>query len=415
MFTPGRSWGRWFKGLFDEKPSTNVALTVCVLIRLHENNRNRRKMMTEKVRVGVVGTSWFTETFHILPLISHPHAEVVAVCGRREDYTQEIARKHNIRQAFTDYEAMIWHGNLDAVVISAPDDLHYPITMAALDASKHVVCEKPLAPDAAQARVMVEYAKNKGVVQMINYTYRWMPHYRRMKQLIEDGYTGKPFHSHFRFHFGYGRDDGYNWRFDPSRSNGILGDLGSHMIDMARWLVGEIEWVSANLVAHIQHLGADGGKMESANDTSLLQLGFTDGSQGSILASAVSHLADQGVEQGVEIFGQGGSLLGTSHYFSSAAIAPCLMGARSMEEHFTSLPLSESLLQDLDLTSEDWIFHLFQTQPVGDRLFIDAICEGRQVTPDFTDGLRVMEVIDAAFESDRTGRRVYIPKEEDRK
>ncbi len=120
--------------------------------------------MPEKVRVGVVGTSWFTETFHIVPLKSHPGAEVSAVCGRREDYTQEIARKHGIHQVFTDYEAMIWHGNLDAVVVSSPDDLHHPITMTALEAGKHVLCEKPLALNAAQANEMAECAEAKGLV-----------------------------------------------------------------------------------------------------------------------------------------------------------------------------------------------------------------------------------------------------------
>ncbi len=260
--------------------------------------------MPETIRVGVVGTSWFTETFHILPLKSHPGAEVAAVCGRREDYTQEIARKHAIPHAFIDYEAMIQHANLDAVVVSAPDDLHHSMSMTALEAGKHVLCEKPLALNAAQAREIVACAEDKGVVQMTNFSYRWMPNNQYMKQLVEQGYTGKPYHSHFRFHFGYGGGGDYAWRFDRQRSNGALGDMGSHMIDLARWLVGEIEWVSASLGIHIERQGPEGGTLDPANDTALLNLGFANGAQGSILASAASHLADRGVEQAVSIYGQ---------------------------------------------------------------------------------------------------------------
>ncbi len=365
--------------------------------------------MSKKIRVGVVGTSWFTETFHIASLKSHPRADVVAVCGRRQDYTEEIARKHGIRQAFNDYEAMIWHGNLDAVVVSSPDDLHHPISMTALDAGLHVMCEKPLALNAAQAREMATRAESKGVVHMTSFGNRWRPYFQYMKQLVEEGYTGKAYHSHFRSHAGYGRDGLYAWRFDRRRANGILGDLGSHMIDLARWLVGEIEWVTASLGVHVERPGPEGGTVDPANDTVLLNLGFTGGAQGSILVSAVSHIADRGMEQNVSIYGQGGSLE-LSHSYFGAESTPRLIGTRSTEERFSSLTIPAHHLKGLDLGSPtmEWLSGMFTSQPAGDRLFVDAILEGRKPAPDFTDGLRVMEVIDAAIESDRTGRRVFI-------
>src|SRR6187200_2721915 len=106
--------------------------------------------MTDRVRVGVVGTSWFTTTFHLASLASHPDAELTAICGRDRERAHGVAADHHIPHVFTDYREMIASGLLDAVVVVTPDALHFPITMAALDAGLHVMCEKALALNAAR-------------------------------------------------------------------------------------------------------------------------------------------------------------------------------------------------------------------------------------------------------------------------
>ena len=113
--------------------------------------------MSEKVRVGIVGTSWWADAFHLPTLKSHPQAELAAICGRQRERAEEMARKYEVARVFTDYREMIEAGDLDALVVSTPDDSHHAITMAALDAGLHVLCEKPLALNAAHAREM--YAK----------------------------------------------------------------------------------------------------------------------------------------------------------------------------------------------------------------------------------------------------------------
>jgi predicted dehydrogenase len=100
--------------------------------------------MAEKVRVGVVGTSWFADGFHLPNLASHPRAKITAICGRTRERAEALATKYTIPHVFTDYHAMIASGTLDALVVVTPDALHYPITMAALDAGLHVLCEKAL-------------------------------------------------------------------------------------------------------------------------------------------------------------------------------------------------------------------------------------------------------------------------------
>ena len=89
-----------------------------------------------------------------------------------------------------------------------------------------MVCEKPLALNVAQAQAMYEKAEAAGVKHMVSFTNRWAPWYRYLKQLVNEGYLGQPFHCNIRYLAGYGRQDSYQWRFDRRRSLGILGDLG---------------------------------------------------------------------------------------------------------------------------------------------------------------------------------------------
>jgi predicted dehydrogenase len=339
----------------------------------------------------------------------HPGAETVAICGRDRDRANELASKYGIACVFTDYRAIIENADLDAIIVVTPDDLHYPITMAALDARLHVLCEKPLALSAAHARAMFEKAEAAGVTHMVMFTWRWLPHVQHMKRLIEEGYVGRCFHSQFNFLGSYGCDGQYAWRFDGRRSNGILGDLGSHMIDLARWLVGDIKCVSAQVAMHVDRPGADGQPLDPANDSAVVALEFANGAHGIIQVSAVAHVADHTMEQHIRLDGESGRLE-LDFPFAGADATRVIRGARHGETQLQTLPISDQPAQQavfagpLPAYFGEW----FATQPVGVRLFIDAVLEERPVSPNFYDGLKVQEVIDAALESHRSGCRVTL-------
>jgi predicted dehydrogenase len=110
--------------------------------------------MAERVRIGVVGTSGWADFGHLPGLKAHPGAELAAICGRDRARAEEIAEKYGIPHVFTDYRELIAQGGLDALVVLTPDDLHHPVVMDALAARLHVLCEKPLALTAGQAREM---------------------------------------------------------------------------------------------------------------------------------------------------------------------------------------------------------------------------------------------------------------------
>lgn len=117
--------------------------------------------MPDRIRIGIIGTSGYAQGLLGL-LATCENAEIAAICGRRLAPTEEPRSKFQTAQIFTDYQEIIRHGRLDGLIVASPDDLHYPMTMAALDAGLHVLCEKPMATNAAQAQEMLDAAERRG-------------------------------------------------------------------------------------------------------------------------------------------------------------------------------------------------------------------------------------------------------------
>jgi predicted dehydrogenase len=363
-----------------------------------------KRMMPNQVRVGVIGTSSYTDRMHLTNLKSHPCAHIAAICGRNLERAQALAQQYEIPAVYTDYQEMLSKAKLDAVVIATPDDLHYAMTMAALDAGLHVLCEKPLALTRQQAEAMAAKAAATGVKHMTFFSFRWTPLYRYLHQLIQAGYVGRPYLCNLQYLGSYGRDGQYLWRFDGARSNGILGDSGSHMIDLLHWWLGDITKVSATLTTFLDRVDAAGQPVTPTNDSALLLLEFANGARGTLVVSAMAHLGERGLQQHLQLFGEAGTLeaeltvLGTKLY-----------GARQDQSQLEPLPIPDELLQGVDRSQPflDQFFAVYRCQDVADRQFIDAIVSDLPISPNFKDGLKAQAVIDAALESHRRG--CWIP------
>jgi predicted dehydrogenase len=357
--------------------------------------------MAEPVRLGIVGTSWYADLTLLPALSAHPRAALVALCGRNRERAEEMAGKYGVPAVFADYRELYARAGLDAVVVASPDDLHCAMTLDALDAGLHVLCEKPMALTLADARAMLAKAEAARVKHMTNFTWRTVPAYQYMKELIGQGYLGRPYQGALSFVAGFGRDGEYAWRFDRRRANGILGDSGSHMADLARWLVGDIAEVSALLGTFIPRPGPDGGALDPANDAAALALRFADGAQGTIQVSAVAHLGDRGMQQQVVVHGAQGTLEADFSFGGGWA----LRGARSDEPQIRPLPIPERIVGQVDPAQSpiDQIIHRLLTQSIGPRAFVDAIVEDRPAAPSFADGVKAQAVIAAALRSAETG------------
>ncbi len=147
--------------------------------------------MADLIRTAVVGTSWWADSAHLPGLRARPDVELVALCGRSPERLATLAAKFGMPRTFTDYEPMLAEMKPEAVVISTPNHLHAPMALAALEAGAHVICEKPLALNTAEAQRMLDRAEQLGRRHMVFLTYRGMPGPRFVKQLIASGYLGR--------------------------------------------------------------------------------------------------------------------------------------------------------------------------------------------------------------------------------
>jgi predicted dehydrogenase len=360
----------------------------------------------DKVKVGVIGTSYWADLMHLPSVKSHEQADLVAICGRNQERAAERADKYGIREQYADYRRMLDQADLDAVVIVTPDDVHYPMVMAALERGLHVMCEKPLALNATQAAEMLQAAEKARVKHMVFFTNRWRPYLRYYRRLLTEGTVGRCLYFRFRFlkPVNLKADRGYRWRDDGKRGHGVLGDLGSHMIDLCRHCVDEIRSVSASLAVHVPSIGP-GHPTQPANDSALLMVETRQGSQGILHASHVAAISDAGLY--LTVHGERGVLELTLAYTATGERISLVRPGEPPCE----MPLPEDLASEFaaDKPYIPQLLQLFAEQPVGDRQFIDAILGAARAEPSFYDGYKVMQVIDAAVESAETGRRIAIP------
>lgn len=354
---------------------------------------------TNSVRVGVVGTSSVSSRQHLPALISHPRATVVALCGRDQGKARQVAERHGIEHVYADYDSMLQAGGLDAVVVATPDDLHYPMTMAAIERGLHVLCEKPLANDAERALEMYEAAERANIVHMTNLVYRSMPHFRYFKDLVDQGYLGRPLFSSLEYVTGVNlANRSYRWLFDLSRAKGALPALGVHVIDAARWCFGEIASVAASAEAFVPCEGI----AAPACDSACLCVEYGCGVHGYIRASFVA----LGVHR-VRIHAEGeAGMLELSWTLSAVE----LRGTQDAGTPLSPLALPESYWPEFDADRPygEQLFGFASYGPVPARLFVDSILSGAAAGPSFLDGWQAQRVIDAAFVSSRDRRWVTL-------
>ena len=246
--------------------------------------------MSEKVRIGVVGTSWWADAMYLPALTRHPLADVRGVVGSRPEHTREFAARWGVPGAYDTLETMLDAEPLDALVILSPNRHHVPMAMAAIERGLHVLCEKPLGMSSSEAKALVEAAERAGVITMTPFTYRFMPMMRYLKELVDEGYLGRPYHLDMRYYISYGRGGEYLWRFDLDEAgSGTGGDLGSHWAYLVRSFYGEIAAVTAVFGYAVPRAprpyGADYPRGE---DSAMILLEFENGATGSLQVSSVA-------------------------------------------------------------------------------------------------------------------------------
>ena len=201
------------------------------------------------VGIALVGTGF---ALHVqLPVFRLlPDAEVRTLVGRDRGRTAELAAKHGIPHATTHFADALADPGIGLVCIATPPDTHSALAGAALAAGKHVLCEKPMALEATEARAMERAAAGAaGCFALVNHQLRFAPAVRKMRRMLGEGYLGTPFDAHIEVATPRWLDPvrSHSWWQERSRGGGALGAFGSHAVDLLRWLFGEVDAVAALL------------------------------------------------------------------------------------------------------------------------------------------------------------------------
>lgn len=197
----------------------------------------------EKIRVAVIGCGSIAKHRHLVEYDAHNQVHIVAVCDIVETRAKEMAAKYGAT-AYTDYHDLLKNEQIDAVSVCLPNYLHAPVSIDAIQADCHVLCEKPMATSQQEAENMIQAAKTKQKKLMIAHNQRFVASHVKAKELIEKGELGEIYS--FRTTFGHGGPEGWSvdgaesWFFKKEEAFiGAMGDLGVHKADLLRYLLGE--------------------------------------------------------------------------------------------------------------------------------------------------------------------------------
>ena len=361
-------------------------------------------MPIKRLRAGVIGTGWWADLEHLPGLQSRADVEVTALCGRSPDRLSALADKFGVPDRFTDWRELIARGGLDLVAIVTPNVLHHPVAMAAIEGGLHVLCEKPLALTAAQAREMAAAAEARKVATLTFFTHRAVAAAAQLKRLVDEGFLGRVAHASAVYFTASHLKDGKPaaWRMRRAESGtGVLGDIGSHLIDLVRWCLGDFARVSGQWQTITRE--RPGGAVDGDEACSFLAE-LRSGAQCVVQASKL--VAGRGNHQRLEMFGDRGSLLYEAEPGVDGDWIGRLWAGRPDRAGLQLVPLALDLTAGLEAAAPDaaraeaW---RRLTEP-----FFAAIRGGGPSSPDFNDGAAVQAVLDAVAASAEQRRWVEV-------
>ncbi|MCQ3930062.1 MAG: gfo/Idh/MocA family oxidoreductase [Chloroflexi bacterium] len=272
-----------------------------------------------EIGIGMLGYAFMgkahSNAFKKLPYMMYPPVAIprlVAICGRNEEATAEAARRYGYEGYYTDWRKMLENPNIHVFDNGGPNDAHAVPSIAAAQAGKHVFCEKPLARTAEEAKSMLDAVNKAGVKHMVAFNYRFVPAIMQARKIIESGALGRIFHFRASYLQEWIIDPNFPkiWRLDKSvAGSGALGDLGAHVIDLGRFLVGEPKRVMGMTKTFIEERplpdGSGMGKVD-VDDAFVALLEFENGAIGTVEASRFCH-GHKNYEV-LEINGENGSI-----------------------------------------------------------------------------------------------------------
>jgi predicted dehydrogenase len=388
--------------------------------------------MPQRLNVGLIGAGFMGKAHSLAyaampmffwPAPAIPYRKVIAEVS--DELAGEAARRYGFESSTGDWRRVIDDPSIDIVDIAAPNDTHCEMAVAAAEAGKHVVCEKPLARTAEEARQMFEAVQRAGVVHMVAFNYRRTPAVPLAKRYLDEGAIGRvlSFRGTYLQDWSADPNSPLSWRFQRSvAGSGALGDIGAHVLDISRYLVGEIVAVSSILKTHVaerplQRGGVDKlGAAEKLVDAPRARvdvddelhtlLRFQSGAIGSLEATRNAYGRNNFLT--FEIHGELGSLY--FNYERRDELQVCFAADPADRRGFRTVytgpahPYGEALwpIPAIGIGYGD-------TKIIECHDLCRAVVDGTSASPDFGDGYQIARICDAIQESAVSGEWTSVP------
>lgn len=358
--------------------------------------------MPAKLRVGIVGTGFIATRAHLPAFQHHPQTEVVALCDVNEDRARGVAEKFGVPQVFSDYRQMLQTADLDLVTVCTPNALHAPVTIAALEAGAHVLCEKPMAITTADAKAMAAAAGRTGRKLTIGFHNRFLPPSQALKDFVDQGFLGEIYYARVSLLRRTGIPGYGSWftNKDLAGGGGLI-DIGVHGLDLALWFMGHPRPVSVVGVAYSEFgprrkgLGGwgsdiyEGQQRCDVDDLAAAMVRFEDGAALTIEATWAGYSRSGQI---LQFFGrEGGAELSMSYREGESPL-----------RLFTDLhERPVEITPSLDRPSASAHDRQLET-------FVRSIIHGEELRTTPQQGVLVTRIIEGIYRSAATGREVLF-------
>ncbi len=364
----------------------------------------------KKLGIGIVGTGFmgkahafaYRAALAAFPDIPVPVLRMIADANAPS--AAKAAAQFGFEASSGNWRDLVNDPAIDVVSITTPNILHKEMALAAIAAGKHVHCEKPLAPSVAEAEEMMKAAEAKGIVTQVGYNYIKNPLLKLARQMVEAGELGDitGFRGIHAEDYMHDPDSPHSWRLDPVGGPGVVADLGSHIIGMARFLLGPISEVNAELETVVKNRAASAGATERkqvlVDDIARLMVRFGRGCGGMIEANWIA--TGRKMQLGFELTGSKGSLVFSQERFNEMQFYKAGGDPRNGYTRIEAGPQHPPYGQFCVAAGHQLGFNDLKTIEIAE--FLGAVGGGQAAGPDFREAWEIQKVVEAAVQSSRS-------------
>jgi predicted dehydrogenase len=365
---------------------------------------------TRKINIGLIGAGWIggvhSECYkRIEPMfgLQPGTIKLYTVADILEDNAAKFTRRYGYDRYTSDWKKLVNDPEVNLVDICVDNRLHHEIVMQAASRGKNIICEKPLAINLRQAKEMMEVVEEKKLGNMINYNYRKVPAIVYLKNMLDSGELGKVYNYRSLIAQDFAADEQmpYNWRFNMAASGGgSLVTMGNHVFDMARYLIGDIERLTADCETFIKRRPIEVGKNKfrevDVDDLAIGIVNFQNGCKGVLESCWLIHGRKHYFE--IEVYGSKGSVIFVSERLNELRI--CESSQPRLASGFKEVLIG----QDHPYGE---IFNLKTGMGIGIKEtfiiqlhdFVRSIIDNSRCSPDFRDGYEAQKISQAFQDS----------------